>query len=297
MNWLNVAYGFLFFSNLVFMVCAGFALYRIMAVTNQSRVDLLKAASLTMESGKQLKLAANRAVKEIERVNDTHLARESASSRALRELSFRVNNLADNLAAGAFGSGGHSMAEAEQQQVEDMRAKLQAELNAALSKNHVLQEQLEEVQLRIRDASNFNGEMRTEISEMQGVKQSLVDKLTQQAADLEEQLRLARERAKAAERQAEENAFQLDEIREKINAHQFSAPAASVESRGVDQSALIQDQQEQIDLLAAREKALLAKLDQMESEFQRQKTEKAFIEDRFLQLDSSQAPAAPSAET
>ena len=293
MNWLNLAYGFLFFSNLVFMACAGFALYRILAVTSQSRLDLLKAASLTMESGKQLKLAANRAVKEIERVNDAHLTRESASSRALRELTFRVNNLADNLAAGSFGGGAQTMAEEEQRQVEDMRAKLQAELNAALSKNHVLQEQIEEVQLRIRDASSFNGEMRTEISEMQGVKQSLVDKLTQQAADLEEQLRLARERAKAAEQQAEENAFQLDEIRGKINAQQFAAPLALAGAAGVDQSDLIQDQQDQIDQLAQREKALLAKLEHMESEFQRQKTEKAFIEDRFLQLDSSQSPATP----
>ena len=48
MNWLNIAYGFLFFTNLVFMVGAGYLLYRILNTTTQSRLDLLKAAGLTI---------------------------------------------------------------------------------------------------------------------------------------------------------------------------------------------------------------------------------------------------------
>eukprot|EP01030_Chromulinospumella_sphaerica_P023081 gene23081-23090_t len=217
MTWLNIAYGFLFFSNLVFMVGAAYLLYRVLKFTTQSRADLLKAASLTIEAGKHLKSAAQRTVAELERVREAHQRGENASSRAIHALSFKVQNLADGLEQGrqsgpavvrSFG-----MSSEELRQVEDMRARLQAELNTALSKNHVLQEQIEEIQFRLEDASRKNADMGAEISVLQGVKQSVVDGLLQQTATLEAELQKARDRARAAERQAEENAFQLDEIR------------------------------------------------------------------------------------
>jgi hypothetical protein len=55
----------------------------------------------------------------------------------------------------------------------------------------------------------------------------------------------------------------------------------------VDQSGLIQSQQDQIDMLAAREKSLMGRMDQMEKAFERTQTEKTFIEERFLQLDAA----------
>lgn len=298
MTWLDIAYGFLFVSNLVFMAGSVYLLYRILNTTTQSRADLLKAASLTMEAGKHLKLAAQRTVTELDRVREAHQRSDNASSRAIHALSFKVQNLVDNMAQnqrpGPASGGATVMTIEEQEQLDDMRAKLQAELNTALSKNHVLQEQIEEIQFRLEGASKRNLDMCAEISEMQGVKQSVVDGLLKQTAALETELQKARERAQAAERQAEENAFQLDEIRARINEQTFMTAQGERHTMGaegvipgVDQSALIEDQQAQIDLLASREKALLAKMEQMELEFQRQKTEKAFIEDRFLQLDSA----------
>ncbi len=289
MTWLNIAYGFLFVSNLVFMVGSAYLLYRVLSTTTQSRADLLKAASLTMEAGKHLKLAAQRTVTELDRVREAHQHSDNASSRAIHALSFKVQNLVDNLeqsqrAEPADALAGDMSAE-EKKQVGDMRAKLQAELNNALSKNHVLQEQIEEIQFHLEGASERNVAMRAELSELQGEKQSVVDGLLKQTSALETELQKARERVLAAERQAEEAASQLDEIRARINQQSLMASQGGIP--GTDQSALIEDQQTQIDLLASREKALLAKMEQMELEFQRQKTEKAFIEDRFLQLDSA----------
>jgi len=304
MNWLNIAYGFLFFTNLVFMAGAGYLLYRILNTTTQSRLDLLKAAGLTIEAGNHLKLAAKRTVTELERVSEEHQARENVSSRAITALSFKLQNLIDNLALGsATAAAGEAAKKTEEQKlVEDIRGKLQAELNTALAKNHMLQEQIEEIQFHLKEASTSNEQLRTEISEVQGVKQSVVDSLMQQTADLEIQLQESRDRTRAAEKLAEDNALQLDEIRAQINAQDFTArrvpglPADGTDSAPVDQTALINDQQDQIDLLADREKALLTKIDQMEMAFQRQKTEKAFIEERFLQLDSALPNPAPAAD-
>jgi DNA repair exonuclease SbcCD ATPase subunit len=304
MTWLNIAYGFLFFSNLVFMVGAAYLLYRILNISTQSRADLLKAANLTMEAGKHLKLAAHRTVTELDRVREAHQRSDNASSRAIHALSFKVQNLVDNLEQGPRPGPAAELAAAmtieEQKQVDDMRAKLQAELNTALSKNHVLQEQIEDIQFRLEDASKRNVDMGAEISDLQGVKQSVVDGLLAQTSALETELQRARERALAAERQAEENAVQLDEIRARINEQSLTAgqgmnPAMDAGGAMPDtnQAALIEDQQAQIDLLASREKNLLAKIEKMELEFQQQKTEKAFIEDRFLQLDSA-SPVQPT---
>ncbi|WP_180127074.1 hypothetical protein [Rhodoferax sp. BLA1] len=301
MNWLNIAYGFLFFSNLLFMAGAGYLLYRILNTTAQSRVDLLKAASLTVEASKHLKIAANRTVTELERVSEAHQTRDNVSGRAISALSFKLQNLIDNLAQGSAtaAAGAAASAAEEKTHVEDIRAKLQSELNTALSKNHMLQEQVEEIQFHLKEASTSNEQLRTEISEVQGVKQSVVDSLMQQTADLEAELQKARERTRAAEKLAEENALQLDEIRAQVNAQNFATrrlPGSAAEGADLapmDQAALIQDQQDQIDVLAGREKSLLTKIEQMELEFQRQKTEKAFIEDRFLQLDSAQPAAGP----
>jgi len=248
-----------------------------------------------MEAGKQLKLAARRAVTELEKIGDAHVVRESSSGRAVQQLSFQIKNLIDqvgrtaalNRPAPAAAATPQAMSEQEE---EDIRAKLQAELNAVLAKNHLLQEQIEQTQFRLKDVSVANTELREELGDNKEIKQSVVDNLLAHATELEARLQKARERAKAAEKQAEENAFQLDELRAQINAQKFSRPAPVPVN---DQSDLVRDQQDQIDVLASREKALLAKIEQLEMEFKRQTEEKVFIEDRFLQLDSARTGSVP----
>lgn len=292
MNWINIAYGFLFVSNLAFMVVSLFVLMRILNASAQTRAEMLKAASLAMDAGKQLQNAAKRAVHEIDRIGENNVVRESSSGRAVQQLAFQVKNLIDqvnrnaaNATSGTRSAGGHSH-EMSEQDAEDLRAKLQAELNTALAKNHQLQEQIEQTQLRLKDIANSSDDMREELSSNSDIKRSVLDNMMHHVSELEARLKKARERAKAAEKHAEENAFQIDELRAQINAQKFARPK-------IDQADLVRDQRDQIDVLASREKALLAKIEQMENEFKRHADEKGFIEERFLQLDSVTPPPKP----
>lgn len=297
MTLLNAAFAFVFFCNLLFMVGVAYALMRILDATERSQVSLQQAASQVIEAGSHIKVVVRRAFSEMERTNDILESRESSSGRAVTELSFQVKTLIDRLKpvlaktvgdktegradAGADGQEGAALYEPNP---EEQRAKLHAELEAALNKNHQLQDEIDQTRYRLKDASHANKELQEEIRDVKGVKQSVVDSLMQRTKELEEQLEKARERTKAAEKHAEANAFQLDEIRAQIAEQKFSS--------GVDQSGLIQGQQDQIDVLAAREKTLMARIDQLEQAFARNQTEKNFIEDRFLKLDAADTASA-----
>lgn len=294
MTWLNAALAFVFFCNLVFMVGAAYVLMRILDTTEASQLNLQKAASHVVEVGTHIKVVVRRAFNEMERNNDALAARESSSGRAVSELSFQIKTLVERVKAiMAKQAGERAGAEGQDDgskyypTPEELRAKLHADLNAALEKNHQLQDEIDQTKYRLKDASQANNELREEIIDVKGIKQGVVDSLMQRTADLEEQLEKARDRAKAAELLAEGNAAQLDEIRTQVNDNQFSD--------GLDQTELIQGQQDQIDALAKREKELLARIEQMEKAFQRNQTEKNFIEERFLQMDGVDSVSAPLA--
>ena len=293
MTLLNAALAFVFFCNLVFMVGAAYVLMRILDTTETSQINLQKAASSVIEVGTHIKVVVRRAFNEMERNNDALAARESSSGRAVVELSNQIKTLVERMKsimakqAGALGQSAEGGDEANfYPNSEEFRAKLHADLNAALEKNNQLQDEIDQTKYRLKDASTANNELREEISDVKGVKQSVVDSLMQRTAELEEQLQKARERAKAAELHAEMNAVQLDDIRAQINEQSFA-------SGGVDQTELIEGQQQQIDTLAAREKELLARIVQLESAFARNQTEKSFIEERFLQMDAQGSAHAP----
>lgn len=301
MSVLNAALFFVFVCNLAFITGAAFLLYRIVDAVEGSRHDLQKAAFQTIEAADKLHLVARRTINEMGLMNDAQAVRERNSARGVTELAGQVKGLVERLQNDAAkpGRGLKDDEDAEQPMSEDMRAKLRAELNVATAKNHQMQEEISQTQYRLKEAMVANRELRTEMAEVKGIKQSVVDNLTQRAAELEAQLKLAQDRAKAAERLAEENAVRLDDIKEQLSIQQTQG--GSQAGGGVDQSGLIQSQQEQIDMLAAREKALMGRMDQMEQAFQRTQTEKTFIEERFLQLDAAKAdPAsvvAPKAES
>ncbi|MBT0570152.1 hypothetical protein KIK84_07435 [Curvibacter sp. CHRR-16] len=281
MKWLNFAYGFLFFANLVFMAVAGFILYRIQDTIRQGRADLLKAASLSMEAGKQLKLAAKRTTNDLERVVQAHHMRDNTHGRALQDLSFQLKNISDHMRRQDM-QGRHADG-AEEATKEDLRAKLQAELNRALAQNHSLQEELEMAQLRLTGASQASTALQEDLQE-RGTAGGQVALLQQRTQELQAELEQARERARKAERHAEENASQLDEIRAQINHQHFDAPPTviSPEEAGM----MTQERMELLDKFAAREKTLLAQIEKLEQALKRQVAEQSFIEDHFLKMDA-----------
>lgn len=286
MTLLNAALAFVFFCNLVFMIGAGYVLMRILDTTEVTQINLQKAASSVVEVGTHIKVVVRRAFHEMERNNDSLSARESSSGRAVSELSSQIKSLVERMKALMARNGLERDApEATPYPFgEDLRAKLHDELNAAVAKTHALQDEIDQTKYRLKDASKANIELREEISDVKGIKQTVVDSLMQRTVELEQQLQKASDRARAAEIHAQAHAAQLEEIRAQINTQNFPE-ARGVDDRGVDQTELIEGQQHQIDALAAREAELLARITQLEGAFQRNQTEKNFIEERFLQLD------------
>ena len=294
MTLLNAALAFVFFCNLVFMVGAGYVLMRILDTTEVTQINLQKAASSVVEAGTHIKVVVRRAFHEIERNNDALSARESSSGRAVSELSSQIKFLVERMKAivAKNGTERDTPEGTPYPAGEDLRAKLHDELNAAVAMTHALQDEIDQTKYRLKDASQTNNELREEISDVKGIKQTAVDSLMQRTVELEQQLQKASDRARAAEIHAQAHAAQLDEIRAQINAQNFPDADSSGDG-GVDQSELIEGQQQQIDALAAREAELLARITQLEGAFQRNQTEKNFIEDRFLQLDGGDSTRAP----
>lgn len=302
MNWYNLALGFVFLCNICFLVGAAFLLYKIVDSTEETRIQLMKAARENSNAGAQLLNAAHRSIREMERASEAQLARETSNQRAIVDLANQVHALVENLKrllakgttiaapgsgdAGAGGSvsagtGGGAGADTPPNNADAIREKLRAELTAALARNHKLQDEVSQTVYQLKDVSQANQNLIQEIRDLKEVKKSYVDQLLQKAAELEAQLQAARDRAKAAELLAEDNAFKLANLREEAEKFEMSD--------GIDQSGLIESQQDQIDVLAAREKALLERMDKVEQMFSRSLTEKAFIEDRFLKLDLDSA--------
>lgn len=300
-NWYNVSLGFIFLCNLCFLVGAAFLLYRVVDAMEDTRTTLLKAARENTQAGHELLTAAHRSIREMERASDTQLARESSNQRAIAELSGQVQNLVGSLrrlsdrpkpAPASVEAGGAVSADASAPSTpsaaspaDTQREKLRAELTAAMARNHQLQDEISKTVYQLKDVSQANQALVQEIRDLKDSKKTHVDQLLQRAAELEAQLQQAAERAKAAELLAQSNAYKLENLREDAGHYAFSQDAGFE-----DQSGLIESQQDQIDLLASREKALLERMEAVEQMFKRNQVEKDFIEERFLKLDTAGNP-------
>lgn len=306
MNWYNIYLGFIFLCNLCFLVGAGFLLYRIVDSVDDMRLQLLKAARENTQASRQLLAATQNSIRGMERASESQIAREASNDRAITELSDQVKALVSSLkrlstfkapaisgpaASGweASGAGGEAPTDGSSpaNSPDAQKDKLRAELNDALARNRQLQDEISKTVYQLRDVSQANQSLVQEIRDMEevkGMKKAYVDQLLERAAQLESQLQQARDRAKVAERLAESNAFKLENLREEAENYTMSGKS--------DQSGLIKSQQDQIDLLAAQETALLVRIDTMEQMFKRNQVEKEFIEERFLKLDADEVANA-----
>jgi hypothetical protein len=310
MNWYNIYLGFIFLCNLCFLVGAGFMLYRILDSMNDTRTQLLKAARENTQAGHELLTAAHRSIREMERASEAQLSREISNQRAITELSNQVQNLvaslrrlsekpkavaapaaatnADGSPAAATGAPAEALPPANA--ADAQREKLRAELTAALARNHQLRDEISQTVYQLKDVSQANQALLLELRDLKTDKKAQSDRLLQRATELEAQLQAACDRAKAAELLAEANAFKLENLRDDAAQFAFSDSNANE----VDQSGLIDSQQAQIDMLAAREKALLERIEAVEQKFTRTQVEKEFIEERFLKMDQAGATEPPA---
>lgn len=284
MSWLQIALAALSLINLAFVLAAAYLLNEILRSSEAAKTELVRAARQSTEGAHSLLVAARRSVAEMERVHQAHLAHENSSGRAIHELSRQMKILSDAVAAHNNRAVAATVADSAEYErlAEDARAKLRSDLNVALSKSHQLQDELEQTQYRMTALAHSHQDMQQELRDTQDVRKEQVNHLLARMAELENDLEEARKRAQAAELHAEENARLLDDIREQAHAQWLNASAQDVPQ--IDQSGLIQSQQDQIDALAAREAKLMQQLSDMDALLQRNLTEKEFIEERFLQL-------------
>lgn len=282
MSWLQIALAALSLINLVFVLMAAYLLNEILRTSEAAKTELVRAARQSTEGAQSLLVAARRSVVEMERVHQAHLAHENSSGRAIHELSRQMKILSDAVAANNNRAVAAADSSEQVRLAEDARIKLRSDLNVALSRSHQLQDELEQTQYRMAALARSHQDMQQELRDTKDVRKEQVNHLLVRMAELEQDLEEARKRAQAAEQHAEENARLLDDIREQAHAQWFDVPN-QVEPQ-IDQSGLIQSQQDQIDALAAREANLMRQLSDMEALLQRNLTEKEFIEERFLQL-------------
>lgn len=284
MSWLQISLAVLSLVNLAFVLGAAYLLNEILRTSESSKQELVRAARQSTEGAQSLLTAARRSVAEMERVHQAYLSHENSSARAIQELGRQMKILSDSVAANGVRqlSADSEALQSQERMVEDARARLRSDLNLALSKSHVLQDELDQTQYRLATLARSHQDMQQELRDTQDMRKEQVGSLLARMTALEADLEQARQRAQAAEKHAEENARLLDDIREQAHSKWFDAPLAG--QAGVDQSGLIQSQQEQIDALAAREAWLQQQLSDMEQLLKRNLTEKEFIEERFLQL-------------
>lgn len=283
MSWLQIALAAVSLVNLAFVLGAAYLLNEILRTSEASKTELVRAARQSAEGAQSLLVAARRSVAELERVHQAHLSQENSSARAIHEISRQMKILSDSVASNRSRHAEDSdEAAAERARLaDDARAKLRSDLNIALSKSHLLQDELDQTQYRLASLARSYQDMQQELRDAQDIRKEQVGGLLDRTTELESDLELARQRAREAEKLAEENARLLDNIREQAHSKWFDAPERGA---GIDQSGLIQNQQDQIDALAVREANLLKQLTDMEQLLQRNLTEKEFIEERFLQM-------------
>ncbi len=282
--------------NLVYVLIAAHLLNQVLKNTETSKQELLRAAHQSMESSQALATAARRSITEMERIYRTHYESDKSLGREVHELGQQIHLLTAQVNAPRPARTPQE-AEDEQRTLDDGRAKLRADLNTALSHNHLLQNELDIAHNRLTTAVSSNRELQTEIQGHKVDSRSLVEGLQHRLKEMEEELLQAQARAKKAEKHAEDNAVVLDEVRLQLHEQWRRADTASASGApadaDLDQSGLIESQQQQIDALAERERLLMSKIATLEDTIVRNQAEKTFIEERFLQIDA-QLDAKPA---
>ncbi|MGQ0708133.1 MAG: hypothetical protein ACT4NV_00120 [Rhodoferax sp.] len=286
--------------NLVYVLIAAHLLNQVLKNTETAKHELLRAAHHSIEASQALGTAARRSITEMERIYRTHYESDKSLAREVHELGSQIQLLATPAASPPHGQA-HSATDDAERSLDDGRAKLRADLNTALSHNHQLQHELDLTRNRLSTAIGTNRELQTEMQDHKVYNRSLVDGLHHRLKEMEEDLLQAQARARKAEKHAEDNAVLLDEVRLQLHAQwqHANTPHTDVpdtpDAASLDQSGLIDSQQQQIDTLAERERMLMSRIAQLEDTIARNQAEKTFIEDRFLQIDAQLDATPPKA--
>jgi len=160
---------------------------------------------------------------------------------------------------------------------QDLTDRLRDKLKSVMAQNIRLKAEMESASKQILLASEGGRGLGESIGNS-GASPQVIKDLNQQCDALRADLDEARRRTRVAEKTAEENAFRIEELRDALSVQQRDQTIA--ETRAV------QKLRAELEEKQARERALLVRIETMESEFARHLTEKNFIEERYMRLDA-----------
>lgn len=280
MTWLDAASLCVFLCNISFMVGAGLLLLKILGAVQMSEHSLQKVLAENRAATAQLRLVCNQIATAQESTEVGNNFRDTPVGKAHTALSEQVRSLSDQLENAMQAGVQNSLSQAKPEN-EELTQRLRDKLKDVLTQNISLKAEIERTKIQLRNASNSRGEIQNGIDEMQGASPAVVKKMTRMTEELRGDLEEAQRRALASEKLAESNAIKLEDMREAMSAKGFGDR--------VSESVQMKKLRAQYEAMATREHSLLARIESMEKEFQRNLTEKSFIEERYIKLDAAAA--------
>lgn len=284
MKWLDIAFVAVFATNFVFMVGAAMALVKILNVTQFFSDHLRDVIGETIDVTKDLRRVAKRAMNEVDKLAQDALNQEASTSKSLASMGRQIADLQDFMHQRLINPAPALLdaTASHDEQDRGITQRLRDKLREVLEKNMKLQLELDHATSKMRNAMKSHDDVAEGVQEIRGVHPQTVMELGQRMEQLKQELSMANTRAVTAERLASESAQRLLELQTAFNANRFHTSAS-----GSDNDAMqLETLQQQNQAMAQRERELLTMLDAVKSELQRNLTEKGFIEDRFVELDT-----------
>ncbi|MEI8170663.1 MAG: hypothetical protein WCG50_13365 [Rhodoferax sp.] len=279
MTWLDAASLCVFLCNIAFMVGAGMLLLKILGSVQHSELFSQKVLDENIEATAQLRRACNQLATQIEPTQSENKFHETSIGKAHMALSLQVRSLSDQLQASLAGDALAHQLQAKQAN-EELTQRMRDKLKDVLTQNIQLKDEIGRTKAKLTAASNSSHDIQSGMTDVQGASPAVIKEMAQRAQDLSGHLQEAQRRAHAAEKLAEANAIKLEDMREALSAKSFGDSAC--------ESVQMEKLRTQNEAMAARERSLLARIESMEMEFQRNLTEKSFIEERYVKLDAAE---------
>lgn len=271
MTAVEFALAFVFVSNALFLVAAGFVLYRILEHTRVGHEALVQAAEETRHAGKQLQHLAHSSHEKLGKLGEGGGAAGGADAAAIDRLTKLVQDLAAR-------QGGGAVAPAEGEGDGDRPHR--SELDRALAHNHRLRSSLAQVRLQLDEALKTVADMRRD---ERVASTEALENMRQLVTRLNGQLDQTRRKARDAEKRAMALESELQQVRATIETTNSREELTAMQGR--------------LDTVQRENSNLSGEVDELKQLIQRTLREKDFIEDRFLKLDQAVEGGAPPAST
>jgi chromosome segregation ATPase len=262
MTAVEFALAFVFVSNAVFLVAAGFVLHRILEHTRVAHEALVHAAAETRSAGKHLQHLANTSHDKLGKLAE---GGGGADAAAIEKLTKLVQELA---ARKGGGDGGGEPAEGEEGDSTDRPHR--SELDRAIAHNHRLRSSLGQVRLQLEEAMKTIADIRRD---QRVASTEALTNMRELVTRLNTQLDQARRKARDAEKRALALDTELQQARSTIQSS--------------DSREELQALQQRLDAMQRENSSLSGEVGELKELIQRTLREKDFIEDRFLKLDEA----------